>query len=84
MGLNGDFERELRKAVQDGLRDVAQDYQQMFDSLGRRYRGQPLSTIKTALQREWRRVDGDPLPEPDLTEYATAISDGTPIQMRVG
>ena len=84
MGLSDDFERELRKAVQDGLRDVVQDYQRMFDSLGRRYRGQPLSTIKPALQWEWRRVDGDSLPEPDLTEYATAISKGTPIKMRVG
>jgi len=84
MGLNGDFERQLRKAVQDGLRDVAKDYQKMLDSLGRRYRGQSLSTIKPALQREWKRVGGGRLTEPDLTEYATAISEGTPIKMRVG
>lgn len=84
MGLGGDFERQLKKAVQDGLRDLAQDYQRMFDSLGRRYRGQPLSTIKPALQREWKRVDGGRLSDPDLTEYAAAISEGTTIKMRVG
>ena len=84
MGVSGDFERQLKKAVADGLRDVAQDYQRMFDSLGRRYRGRPVSTIKPALQREWRRVDGGRLSERDLTEYATAISEGTKIKMRVG
>lgn len=56
----------------------------MFDSLGRRYWGQPLSMIKPALQREWKRVDGGRLTEPDLTEYATAIKRGTKIRMRVG
>lgn len=81
-GLGKDFERQLNKVVNEGLRDVAKDYQRMLDSLGRRYKGRPVATIKPVLQREWKQAGGS-ISDPELTEYATMISNGTRITMRV-
>lgn len=82
-GFGQDLERQLNKAVQGALGDVAADYQRMLDSLGRRYKGRPVSSIKPVLQREWKRVGGS-ISDPELTEYATLISNGTKIKMQVG
>ncbi|MFN8119060.1 MAG: hypothetical protein U0R67_05775 [Micropruina glycogenica] len=76
------WEKELEKAVKPALKDIASDYQKMFDSLLRRYKGRPVSEIKPVLRREWSRVGGS-ISDPELTEYATHISEGTRIQMRV-
>ncbi len=80
--FSNDFERQLNKAVQGALGDVAKDYQRMFDSLSRRYQGRPVSIIKPVLQREWKRIGGS-ITDPELTEYATHISNGTHIKMKV-
>lgn len=80
--LGKDFEREIMKAAQSGLREVANDYQRMFYSLGRRYRGQPVGIIKPALRREWNRLGGS-ISDAELTDYATLISEGTHIEMRL-
>mgnify|MGYP000459851326 FL=1 len=76
------WEKELEKAVRPALKEIASDYQKMFDSLSRRYKGRPVSEIKPVLRREWSRVGGS-ISDPELTEYATHISEGTHIQMRV-
>ena len=76
------WEKELERAVRPALKDIASDYQKMFDSLLRRYKGRPVSEIKPVLRREWARVGGS-ISDPELTEYATHISEGTRIQMRV-
>lgn len=80
--LGKDFERELMKAAQSGLRELANDYQSMFDSLGRQYRNQPVEIIKPALRREWNRMGGS-ISDAELTDYATLISEGTHIEMRL-
>jgi hypothetical protein len=80
--MSRDFERDLKKMVQGTVKDIASDYQKMFDSLLRRYKGRPVSQIKPVLRREWARVGGS-ISDPELTEYATHISEGTRIQMRV-
>ena len=76
------WEKELEKAVRPALKDIASDYQKMFDSLLRRYKGRPVSEIKPVLRREWSRVGGS-ISDPELTEYANHISEGTRIQLRV-
>lgn len=76
------WEKELEKAVKPALKDIASDYQKMFDSLLRRYKGRPVSEFKPVLRPEWSRVGGS-ISDPELTEYATHISEGTRIQMRV-
>ena len=80
--LGRDFEREIMKAAQSGLREVANDYQKMFDSLGRQYSGRPVEAIKPALRREWSKIGGS-ISDPELTDYATLISEGTHIEMKV-
>jgi len=76
------FESEIVKAAQSGLRAVANDYQKMFDSFGRQYRGQPVEVIKPALRREWSKI-GESISDPELTDYATLISEGTHIEMKL-
>lgn len=76
------WEKELEKAVRPALKDIASDYQKMFDSLSRRYKGRPVSEIKPVLRREWSRVGGS-ISDPELTEYANHISEGTRVQLRV-
>lgn len=76
------WERKLEKAVRPAMKDIASEYQRMFDSLSRRYKGRPVSRIKPVLKREWARLGGS-ISDPELTDYATLISEGTRIQMRV-
>lgn len=76
------WEKELEKAIRPAMKDIANDYQKMFDSLGRRYKGRPASEIKPILRREWSRVGGS-ISDPEATEYAALISEGTRIEMRL-
>lgn len=80
--MSRDFERNLKNVVKGAVTDIASDYQKMFDSLLRRYQGRPVSEIKPVLRREWARVGGS-ISDPELTDYATLISEGTRIQGRV-
>lgn len=76
------FEQSLEKAVRPAIKDIASDYQRLFDSLCRRYKGRPVAEVKPALRREWSRIGGS-LSDPELTKYATCISDGTRIRIKV-
>lgn len=76
------WEKKLEKAVRPDLQKVAAEYQKMFDSLCKRYKGLPVSQIKPVLEREWARIGGT-ITGPELTDYARHISEGTRIQMRV-
>jgi len=76
------FEQDLRKAVDRAVNGLAREYQRMFESLGRRYQGQPVEVIKPVLYRKWSRLGGS-LSDTELTEYAQHISDGRQITMYV-
>lgn len=76
------LEQDLKKAVDLAIKDLAREYQRMFDSLGRRYQGRPVEVIKPILYRRWSRL-GSSISDAELTEYAQHISDGTPITMYV-
>lgn len=78
-----DFERKVMNAAESSVRDLASQYERMFDSLRRRYTGRPVADIKPVLKREWARINGGSISDPELTDYATLISDGTTIKMRV-
>lgn len=80
--MNPGWEAELMKAVQSAMQDTADDTQLMFDSLSSRYKGRPIPEIKSVLRREWARRDGT-FSEPELTEYAMLISEGTRIVVEV-
>jgi hypothetical protein len=72
----------MKKILQQTMQEEAKKIQRMMDQLGRQYRGQSVSTIKPALQRAWKR-DGGSISDPELTEYATAISEGRPIKVEL-
>lgn len=76
------FDRELKKLVKDGGKQIARDWQKMFDSLSKRYAGKPVSTIKPVLRREWKKL-GVSSSDRELTEYATLISEGTRIEVKL-
>jgi len=78
-----DLEREVLKAAKSGMEDLAKQYERFFESMRRKYMGQPVSDIKPALRREWLRMTGKSIADPDLTEYAQAISDGTKVKFKV-
>ncbi|RZU30613.1 hypothetical protein [Blastococcus saxobsidens] len=76
-------DRAIKKLTDQAKRQAADESNRLFAQLGRQYRGKPVSVIKPALKRAWER-DGGKITDPELTEYAQAISDGTPIKFRVG
>ncbi len=80
--MSGNFERDLKKQVQSAVNDVTADYQRIFDDVGRRYKGRPVSQIKPALKRAVE-ARGGKFTDPELTRYAEHIAKGTPIKMQV-
>ena len=79
--MSRNFERDLKKMLHGTMKDIASEYQKMFDSLLRRYKGRPVAEIKPVLRREWARIGGS-ISDPELTDYATLISEGTRIEMK--
>lgn len=80
--FNGNFERDLNRAVQGQVKNIASEYQRMLDSLVRTHSGKPVSAIKPVLRRSWQLIGGD-ITDPQLTQYAQHISDGTKIRVKV-
>lgn len=75
--------RELEKQAQSAMDTIARDRSRQLDALRRQYAGRPTSEIRPALQRVFRQ-DGGQITEPELTEYAEAISAGTRIIIKAG
>lgn len=80
--MDPNLEQELAKAVQPALKEMAREYERMFDSLVRRYKGRPVSQIKPVLRREWRKIAGGDITNPELTEYAERVRAGTKVEFR--
>ena len=72
-------ERGLRDLAKQVVRDEAKDLQRRIDMLARRYKGRPIAEVKRALAAEWRRGGGT-ISDPELTDWATCIHDGTRIE----
>ncbi|RBA33800.1 hypothetical protein DQ226_11625 [Dietzia maris] len=79
--INPDWEKQLGRAAERAVKSMASDYQTMLDTLAKRYKGRPVSEIKPALQREWKKIGGS-ITDPELTQYASHISEGIRIQMK--
>ena len=80
--ISRNSDRELKKLMKDGMNDLVRSWQKMFDSLSKRYAGKPVSKIKPALRRDWKKLGG-PSSDRELTELATLISEGTDIKVIV-
>lgn len=72
--MNPNFEEEIG-------RQVRQVFQKVFDAVFRRYAGQPVAEVSAALECEFAR-EGVTITDPELTQQATAISEGTRIRVR--
>ncbi len=79
--MSRNSERELNKMLQGTIKDIASEYQEMLDSLLRRYKGRPVAEVKPVLRREWAGIGGS-ISDSELTDYATLISEGTRIEMK--
>lgn len=77
------FERAIRKDVEAHVRDVSREMTREFDRLHAQFAGRPVAEIKPALKRVWEKGGGS-ISEPELTEYARKISDGTKITFEAG
>lgn len=77
------WERTLSEAVKPQMKEIAADTQRFFDDFGRRYKGQPVSTIHAALRREWTRRGGS-MNESEYADYAQLIHDGVHIDVQLG
>lgn len=68
----------FKKVASDALNERVRQMQQTMDRLSRELGGQPIEMVKARLRREWRRMGGS-ISDPELTQYATALVEGTPI-----
>ncbi len=81
--MDPNWEREVLRSADGHLRKVSSDLQRAMDRLRPAYVGKPVAEIKPVLQRAWRSatVDGK-IADPELSEYAKAISSGRQIKFR--
>jgi len=72
----------LDQIGKQAVREFAQSMQPVLDSLHRQLAGQPVERIKPQLAQAWRAKAGKALTEPELTTWATTISQGARIVMK--
>jgi hypothetical protein len=71
----------FKRAAEEAVRAHTADLQRRMDTFTRLNKGRSVASIKPALKREWER-DGGKITDPELTEWATHISEGRPIKFR--
>lgn len=75
-------QRAIDKLAKELVNDEVKRLQKMMDDLHRRYQGRSVAEVKTALVREWTKRDGGKVSDPELTEWATEISEGRRITIK--
>lgn len=78
MSFDGDFDG----IVQDALNEAAREFQREMDGLLSSHKGKPVEQVKPAMRSALRRLDID-ADEAEVTEWSTAISEGTRIVAEV-
>lgn len=80
--MNFEFNEEgMRQIAEEAVARAAAEQTQDLDRLRRQYTGQPIEAIRPALQQLFASYDGS-ITEPELSEWAQLISDGTRIEMK--
>ncbi len=74
------------KTVEDmAVKAMSERFQPILDSVFDQYAGRPVEEIKPVLSNRWATGNqGASLTDPELTNVARAISDGTRVVMRDG
>lgn len=79
--MNFEFNDEgMRRVAEDAVSKVAAQQTQDLDRLRQQYTGQPVAVIRPVLQQLFASYDGN-ITEPELSEWAQLLSDGTRIEM---
>jgi hypothetical protein len=78
---SGDFDLHIEALAAEATKGVATALQATLDGVAREYGGQPLDVIKPVLAKRWAETGGT-LTDPQLTEYATILSEGGRIEVR--
>ncbi len=73
------FRRGLEQAAADSVKTRLQP---VLDRLRRDCKGQPLANVKRRLVTDWRRATVGSITDPDLTRWATALSEGQRIVLK--
>lgn len=73
--------REVQREAQKGIDQMAREQNRELERMSATYTGRPIEEIKPALQRPFARYDGK-ITDPELTEWAQLISDGTKITLK--
>ncbi len=76
------FERALNDKVTSAVQDQADKLQRVFDRVWVVRDGKIEEEIKALLRQEWRVAFGQEIPESQLTQAATAITEGHPIRVK--
>ncbi len=77
-----EIENAMRTAVQQGYEESAREFKQLIAGLERTHAGKPVDEVKGAVRTAFRRADIT-ASESEITDYATAISGGTKIEIKV-
>jgi len=70
-------EHALKSVVGEAMEESRKAMQQVVDRVYQQHQGAPVESVKTALERAWRTVGS--LTDPELTDWATLISNGEQI-----
>ncbi|WCD91449.1 hypothetical protein [Microbacterium sp. nov. GSS16] len=73
-------EEGMRRVAEEAVANMAAQQTQDLERLRQQYVGQPIAVIRPALRQLFASYDGN-ITEPDLSEWAQLISDGTRIEM---
>jgi hypothetical protein len=73
-------EDAFKQVAQDAVQDMAGQQNRDLEALRLHYTGRPVDEIKPALQALFAGYDGN-ITEPDLSDWAQLLSDGTKIEM---
>ncbi|NKY38016.1 hypothetical protein [Cellulomonas septica] len=76
------FRRALQQETQSALDEVARNFEREFDRLRIQYAGRPVSEIRPAI-RQMFADQGGSISDPELAEYAEAVSGGAKINVTV-
>ncbi|WP_298868480.1 hypothetical protein [uncultured Microbacterium sp.] len=79
--MNFDFNEDgMRRVAEKAVAKLAVRQTQDLERLRQQYTGRPVAEIKPVLQQLFRNYDGN-ITDPELSEWAQLISDGTRIEM---
>ena len=75
-------DRALKKVAQQAADEAGRQFQRELDRLRRTHSGKPLDEVKRHVRQAFRQIDVK-ASESEITDYATAISEGSRIKVQV-